>query len=369
MKKSWKILLAILLCVTVLAVAATAGLSVMTFMKVSAIETRQAEEDAERGAEGEDDIEIGGYWIRSTKAISDAYLAGDSSALSEKDKETLDMASSVLDEVITDSMTDYDKEKAIFLWMHEHIGGDPQVTLLVRDDISTDNPHGVLSGHSAVCVGYATTFRLFMQMLDIPCMVVHDISLVHSWDLVQIDGHWYHVDLYSAQNEKEPLTYLNRNDSIQRALGSEWDDSLYPAADSLEKVYIYMNAKKADDVFAIPALVKDGIGNKAPYLSLLLPAGEETLTLAENMLSTLETTLMSSIEYGNYGVSHAITPVDADTLLVYVSILDYSEVDDDEPIISDESQEKIEKAIADAFGDLTDNGYYSDSYADNIYAE
>ena len=38
-----------------------------------------------------------------------------------------------------------------------------------------------------------------MQMLDIPCMVVHNTERYHSWNLVQIEGNWYHVDIYSDQ--------------------------------------------------------------------------------------------------------------------------------------------------------------------------
>ena len=110
MKKSFSVFMAIISVVVVLAVAATTTLSVMTYMKVSAMETEQTEEIPEGSVEGEDNIEIsGGYWIRSTKAISDAYLSGDSSALSERDAETLEMASEILGGIITDTMSDYEK--------------------------------------------------------------------------------------------------------------------------------------------------------------------------------------------------------------------------------------------------------------------
>ena len=247
MKKSWKILIAVVSCTLVLAMAAAVSLSVMTYLKVSAMENTSAEDKSEKNSdqsvEGEDNLTISGtYVIRSTKALSDAYLSGDSSALSEKDKETLTMASDILKEIITDGMSDYEKEQAVFLWMNKNIGHDKEVTVLIRGDVSTDNPHGVLSGRQAVCVGYATTFRLFMQMLGIPCMVVHDVTMTHTWDLVRIDGHWYHTDLYSAQSEMDPLQYLNRNDDLQSSLGSEWDRAFYPAADSLERCYVYQNA-------------------------------------------------------------------------------------------------------------------------------
>lgn len=372
MKHSAKVFLMILSSFIAVAMIATVGLSVMTYLKVDALEqtpaAASAEEQTPAGNAGEDDIKIGGsYMIRSTKAISDAYLSGDSSALSDRDRETLDMASKVLDGIITEGMTDYEKEKAVFLWMNEHIGGDENVTVLVRTDTSTDNPHGVLSGHSAVCVGYATTFRLFMQMLDIPCMVVHDTSLVHSWDLVQIDGHWYHVDLYSAQGEKEPLQLLNRSDALQQFLGSDWDLSFYPAADSMERCYIYQGASKVKDLYQIPAELKKAIDSGSPFLSLILPDIQEGDSLLYTMMETMINRLSGSVEYGDYSFQYAAAPAD-DGVFVYVKIDHYDYTDDDiDPDVTDEERERIEGAINDGFGTLTDYDYDDDYYDYDVY--
>ncbi len=103
------------------------------------------------------------YEIKSTEQISDAYKTGNAQGLSDKDRATLDVASAVLDKVINDGMSDYEKEVGVY-------------------------PYGVLKYHNAVCVGYATTFRLFMQMMDSECMVVHNSERYHSWNLVKLDG-------------------------------------------------------------------------------------------------------------------------------------------------------------------------------------
>ena len=71
----------------------------------------------------EDDVAVGGeYYIRSTLPISDAYKSGDTSGLSEKQLETLEMASDVLDGIITDGMTPYEQEKAVYGWMCANLG-------------------------------------------------------------------------------------------------------------------------------------------------------------------------------------------------------------------------------------------------------
>lgn len=372
MKRSLKIFLAVISAVVTIAIIATVSLSVMTFMKVSAMEQAEADvptEAPDQDGEGEDNIKIGGeYLILSTKAISDAYLSGDSSALSDRDRETLDMASAVLDEVIVDGMDAYEKEQAVFLWMNENIGFDRDVTVLVRTDITTDNPHGVLSSRSAVCVGYATTFRLFMQMLDIPCMVVHDTALVHSWDLVQIEGHWYHVDLYSAQNCVDPLVYLNRPDVIQSILGSEWDTTFYPAADSFDWCYLYRQAVKANDIYTIPEEVKNAIDEDRSLVSLLFDEGEYDDVAVEYLLSNMESRLMGSVEYQDCYISHIAVLTDDGSLFAAIMIekYDYSG-DDDDYGLTEEEIERIDKAITDSFGELTDIAYDDDWFYD--YAE
>ena len=112
-------------------------------------------------------------------------------------------------------------------------------------------PNGVLKNHEAVCVGYATTFRLFMQMLGIDCMVVHDSHLSHSWDLVKLDGQWYHTDIYSDAGSGEGnFSHFNLNDEMMNS--QEWNTDFFPAADGYEYNYAYVNRTQCKDVYTIP---------------------------------------------------------------------------------------------------------------------
>ena len=52
---------------------------------------------------------------------------------------------------------------------------------------------GTLLDGKAVCSGYASAFRLFMMLFDIPCEYV--TSETHAWNLVQLDDKWYHIDV------------------------------------------------------------------------------------------------------------------------------------------------------------------------------
>ena len=62
--------------------------------------------------------------------------------------------------------------------------------------------YGALCGGEAACEGYAKTAKLLLDLLDIPCFVVHGNSTPpgsrtqsHMWNAVQLDGEWYYLDL------------------------------------------------------------------------------------------------------------------------------------------------------------------------------
>ncbi|MDD7642546.1 MAG: hypothetical protein PUK75_08755, partial [bacterium] len=74
---------------------------------------RQAKEAEQESNYQEDGFKVmDQYEIRSTTHISDAYIKNDPSGLSAEDKETYDMAKKVLDQIIKDHMSGYEKELA-----------------------------------------------------------------------------------------------------------------------------------------------------------------------------------------------------------------------------------------------------------------
>ncbi len=55
--------------------------------------------------------------------------------------------------------------------------------------------YGALVLGSAVCQGYSDAFALVMERLGIPCVVVDSEEMSHAWNMVLVDGAWYHVDV------------------------------------------------------------------------------------------------------------------------------------------------------------------------------
>lgn len=130
-------LIRIMYVVTPVMLVLLLALNVFTIFKVKALEESAGGEETEDVAQ-ENDVTVGGeYVIKATTQISDAYKSGNTSNLSDKDKETLGMAKSVLDEIITDGMSDYEKELAVYKWMTANIGFDSGSMTVVPGDVAS----------------------------------------------------------------------------------------------------------------------------------------------------------------------------------------------------------------------------------------
>lgn len=338
-------------------------MNIFTLVKVNDMQSTINGANGNEDVAQENDVTIGEqYVIKDTTAISDAYKSGKTTGLSDKEKETLDLAKKVLNEIITDGMSDYEKELAVYDWMTKNLAFDSGSLLVVPESGSDcDNPYGVLKYHNAVCVGYATTFRLFMQMMDIECMVVHDSYLSHSWDLVKLDGHWYHTDIYSDSGNGNHMSF-NVNDTIwgQR---QEWNRDFFPAADGVEYSYAYRNREKCKNIYEIPKLLHSALDEGKSMISFEF---EQKITETEaQIVEVMMDSITGSFGFSEYGVelTHDWMPVgDSYVLCIY-----FQGSSDDDPSdnidIDDAAYEKIAKAVADAFGDsdIDDDGTIDDA--------
>ena len=342
-KTGWIILAALVLAAVLLSTCA----SVFAAKGVYELQAGQSEGEKTQ----EDGVKIlDKYEIRSTLPISDAYRTGKTGGLSEKDKETLSMASAVLQEIIRDGMSDYEKEKAVYDWMATKLSYDTGALQVVPNTTAdSDNPYGALKYHNAVCVGYATTFRLFMQMLEIPCMVVHNQEAYHSWNLVQLDGDWYHVDIYSDQGAGGYGNF-NMNDDMAAAI-HDWDRDFFPAATSLKYNYAYQNRVAVEDLYQVPALLRQAMEGQQGSLALSFANLDETgLQVVEGLLTGTEEVLNMSPDFQTLLLQHTWLPVNGGEHVVSLTISGYPQEETPKQELPAETQAKIGQAVQNAFG-------------------
>lgn len=356
------IILGSLVGILTIGVAGSVTLSALTFSEIRSMKSgvgleSGTEQDlaAEDSLTSEDNVLIAeNYKIESTLPISDAYKSGDSSKLSDKEKETLELASKVLGEIITDGMGDYEKERAVYDWMAKEISTDSGILPVIPTSSQEGaSPYGALKYHNAVCVGYATTFRLFMQMLDIECKVIHNKDMYHSWDLVKLDGHWYHVDVYSDAGVGNYANF-NSNDYIQ-SMQQEWDKDYFPASDSLEYNYAYQNRKSAKSIYDIPKILRKALNDKNSSLVIEFEntIAEADMEKAATLVSYIDNLLMSN-ESQTLGMLlnyNWIQEPGTDRYMYWITT-SVNPAANPQADLSQEEIDKMQKAIADSFEDI-----------------
>lgn len=352
---AWKAVVAVVL---ILGVFGSTVVSAFTLFTLKDYIVKQ--EEGETAETTEDYVKIAEqYEILPTTDISDAYKSGDTSVLDDKQKETLDMAEAALGEMkITDGMTDFDKEKAVYDWMTTSLQQDRgALTVIPRTQEDCDNPYGVLKYHNAVCVGYATTFRMFMQMLDIECMIEHNTERYHSWNLVKLDDDWYITDIYSDAGQNN-YAHFNMTDNMW-SQQQNWDHDFFPAANSLEYNMIYQEKKEVDTVYDIVTAMREAMNEKKG--SLMISFKEEITEDKAQIASALTTAVDNALMAGNYkdmpyclGSWNWMQDPSDDSYIFCVYMGGYNTDGNAQGMdLSEEELQKIQEIVNKAFEDLT----------------
>lgn len=240
-------------------------------------------------------------------AVISAYLNGNYDGLSDKDKTILEEAKKVIPEFYRKGMS----EKEIVLAAHDWI-----VTNLVYDrgellaipkkTPDTENPYGALTLRQGICMGYTTLFQLFMDMLGIDSQIITgegkgtDVWEEHAWNLVQIDGKYYHVDttwddfLPDEEGRMPFHMYMLVPDTAMDVF-HRWNHDNYPIADSEDLLYYESMGLLAEDEDDIKTLQRSAYELGDRYCEIM--TREKTVTYEPFV------TFYWTIELGDYYVT------------------------------------------------------------------
>ena len=141
-----------------------------------------------------------GYYLRFSDmkttqtdlAIRYALRTGDISFLTDNELLAYRQLFAIAEELHLQELSDIDAVLAVHDYLIWNTTYD-ETTAASGSGGPSHYAEGALLNGLAVCSGYASTFQLFMMLAEVPCEYVWND--VHAWNLVQIEGEWYHIDV------------------------------------------------------------------------------------------------------------------------------------------------------------------------------
>lgn len=259
------------------------------------------------------------YMTQGNKVISFGFVYNRTEEEIKKDRALFEEKLSHIAQTLTQkNQTDYMKSKAI----HDYLIEITTYTTAERFDIYT--AFGPLVQGNAVCQGYGKAYQVLAQKMGLSCLYVKGVSREqnHGWNLVQLDGAYYHLDVTWDDIENEEFThtdysYLHLTEkeiSKDHAIDRERNIAL-PKAESTKENYFVKNGLFLEDIEknsqAVVTQIAKHIDNGEHYIQLAFTtqeAYEEALnnrtyvyTLLREGLSESNSTkrLQSSYNYMN----------------------------------------------------------------------
>lgn len=156
----------------------------------------------------------------------------------EMQEASLKKADEIAKEIITDDMSEFEKEEAINNYLCENASYNDEIMQYINEDgtISTEavdefassfTPYGILVENYGVCESYSEAFLLIAKAAGLEAVIetgrLENVN--HEWNRVKIDGSWYSLDVTNNDNEYMPNCYFNLPDDLASTILIEDSDA------------------------------------------------------------------------------------------------------------------------------------------------
>lgn len=134
---------------------------------------------------------------RIIRAYEDSSLLP---VLNNDELAALTKAYSIVRDIVTDDMTDYEKELAIHDYIVANYQYDVAAATNAEDNVvRTHSITGMLLEGKGVCEAYSNTFMLMCRMAGLNCELATGVldGVKHQWNIIELGGEYYNVDLTS----------------------------------------------------------------------------------------------------------------------------------------------------------------------------
>lgn len=129
----------------------------------------------------------------------------------------------IIGSIIKPNMSEYDKVYAINQYLVNRFEYD--------NTLVNNNAYLALVNNTTTCQGYSmTAYRLFKAAGIDARIILGQLSGVnHGWNLVKVDGNWYHVDVTNNDSVGKNTFFL-KSDSFMRSEEFTWEADDYEQA-------------------------------------------------------------------------------------------------------------------------------------------
>ena len=167
------------------------------------------------------------WGCRGTNYIFEIGYTIDPDELNRIKDDTARYLETALDSIDTTGMSDYEIVCAVNEYLCDTVyypDREPYAPL-------THTAYGALANGEAVCEGYACAAKILLNKLGIPCDIQFGTCTDgggHAWNLVQLEGQWYQMDVTWNDGSADRTDYLLVTDEYMRK-SRTWDENDYPA--------------------------------------------------------------------------------------------------------------------------------------------
>ena len=145
---------------------------------------------------------------------------------SEEEKQIDNELESVINSIITPDMSEADKVKAINKYLVDRYEYDYT--------FASNNAYKALTIGKTTCQGYAMTAYKMFKLVGIENRIITGTlnGVAHGWNLVKVNGTWYHIDITNNDYTNDIHRFLLKSDSYLTKEGFVWEYDDYPKCPS-----------------------------------------------------------------------------------------------------------------------------------------
>lgn len=129
-------------------------------------------------------------------------------------QETFDLADRILEEMISDGMTEREKVYAAYSYLTQNVVYDQRYyTQDGMVPLESRTAYGAFKDHLAICGGFSWAFQTLLERMDVECYTVPGFAWEdHMWNLAKVDGTFYYFDTTFDRGSTRPFGEFCRED-------------------------------------------------------------------------------------------------------------------------------------------------------------